>query len=140
MINVSITENDALRELVKIQKSNPQKISEKIQNALVKEGVLYLGTEDAGLTLNEIADQSGYAIKYLFKLVYGTEGDTEQLEFFGALLFLGDSDCPMCGCDLERETEGLGNKEWENVSCTNCDYADSNEPDWDILPRGYEYA
>ena len=48
-------------------------------------------------------------------------------------------DCPQCGCELEQEEQGQGRFVWMDTECSNCDYASSDEPDWDTMPGGYAY-
>ena len=48
--------------------------------------------------------------------------------------------CPECGSDLECIDEGTYKGiDWETLQCPECEYGESDEPDWDIMPGGKDY-
>ena len=58
---------------------------------------------------------------------YHTEDRGEEIQSeFGRIY-----ECPECGCELDYE-EHL-------TKCTNCDYWDNLEPDYDSMSGGYDY-
>ena len=139
-MKVTLIHNDALREVAAQVTINTKELTEKIETALVDEGVINLDSEDAGHTIDEIALFSGYEAAELFKIVFGAETKShELLAFFGALTFMGDGDCPQCGGEVNTVLDGGHGHEWEDSECTVCDWANSTEPDWDIMPGGYSY-
>lgn len=51
-----------------------------------------------------------------------------------------DTECPECGSEMELFDYGYskyGN--WKHYRCLECGNEESNEPDWDDMPGGWDY-
>ena len=44
-----------------------------------------------------------------------------------------DKECPECGGCMNGEESFSGRYKWTDFVCSNCEYKEDNEPDWDLI-------
>lgn len=141
-----ILRNDAFRLLCELSGKPEEALEKQILNNLSLECICSLDMEDAGVDIQTIGESSGYDLDMLTRALFpdneSLQIDREPREILNAVFLWGtgsDESCPSCGCQLEEEHDGTDGISWTNYSCENpnCDFADSGEPDWDVLPGGY---
>lgn len=124
-----LEENESFNKIVELLKADKIKLNNLIIERLCRAGVLQ-GLEDCGKMIEEIIDGTWGAFEVTAFALRVCRNDLKEL-FKSLVVMSTEGDCPMCGCDVEVEEEGAWNQVWEIKSCTNCDYSETDEPDWD---------
>ena len=144
-MEISIQKNDAFR-LMSSASGYPENILEEIIiKRLIDEGMMTGDTIDCGLSIQQIAVENKYNALEIVKVLFpeGTK-NMEVIELMDSIYIFGTADdnpCPKCGCECEGTEDGADGHVWTEWKCSNseCDFADTNEPDFDVLPGGYAY-
>ena len=132
------TNKDLKRFATLVGKSNLVVINEVILSKLFELELIGDDNDDCGLTIKEILERSEYDSWEFINSLY--KSNQQSHDAMLTLLVINQlNDCQECGCEVEIESDSHGKYDWENKKCTHCDYADSNEPDWDTMPGGHDY-
>lgn len=138
-MEITIKPNDAFQVLQAITRDRITKVDEHIVRHLSNHENIELDSDDYGRSIQDVITERStktvnQVLKYMFMSV---DNRSEIKELLNHLIFVNakaDHPCPECGCELEFETDGFGNVEWVETACSNsnCEYQDTNEPDWDL--------
>ncbi len=114
-----------------------QELKDKIINTFINREAIGGDQDECGKTLGEIADEPDFrsVCLQIFKNV--SHVLLTNISNLVILSTLGD--CPQCGCETTEEEQGAFDRVWVETECSNCDYRDSNEPDWDTIRGGHAY-
>lgn len=137
MHNLTIQSSDELKILSVQFGFTEDELKNKIIDALIDYAVIEGSKEECGKAIGEIVDcyDIVFPLREIFKSISHTLVESINKQYIISTL----GDCPTCGCELETYEDGQGRYVWLNTECTNCDYKDSNEPDWDTMRGGYAY-
>lgn len=145
MINLYLVKDDNFNSLSNVLKLDSSQLVEKIENGFKDNDMELCDQEDAGVPITEICKNWGYDVSVV-ALKFLNRSDKKINDLFGNLFFKHINDeCPLCGHEINVEHDsGHANGksyEWENKDCSNgnCDYGETGEPDWDIMPGGHDY-
>lgn len=98
--------------------------------------------EDCGKTISELCKQAQTSPLEVAMKTFKSFGAAEVYTFSNLTIMSDEENpCPECGCKLEVEHDGADGYEWEEHACSNsdCDYKNTTEPDWDLMPGGADY-
>lgn len=135
MENLFLDTSKQLIELSQLVRKDPKDTINAIENGFKSLDADLYENEDAGVCFGEILEQmeikvSSFTCKFLGR------SDKTINELFSNLWFKHTlNDCPECGCEVEEETDGGFGYEWTEKNCTNCEWSESNEPDWDLMRK-----
>ena len=142
-MEITIKDNDALEAVSLFMPDTKKDIIQKIISDLTESEFLMEPTEEVGMTIQEMVDEFGHqslddAINATFPIYINNQ---EFREVFSAILFWGDGSehpCELCGCEMDGEEDGADGRVWTDWKCSNsnCEGAETNEPDWDCMPGG----
>lgn len=145
IVKITILKNDAFALMTTATGYSENTLEEIIIKRMVDEGLMAGGIEDCGFSVQHIGFENKYDIFDLMNVLF-PEGvkNTEIMELLDSIIFWGDGSehpCPQCGCECDGEEDGADGHVWTDWKCTNgeCDFADSGEPDWDVLPGGHAF-
>lgn len=148
MDNIVLQENDSLIELSKASGLTTADITERVIYAMDEVfGLIGNQKEDCGKSVKQAADYHGVSVRDIAPEVFRRTNvfiTDEIISFIEGLVFWGNAEkpCPECGCELNYEGDSADGYSWVNIDCSNsaCDYATSDEPDWDTMPGGHNYS
>ena len=135
--NYTLLDNDSLEHIAKVIGRTEAEISEIVVKTFYDIDII-MSLDDCGKTIGELIDGE-FSVKQAIEHVLGYYNKEIETSFSNLVIWGAAYECPECGCSLDEVPESSSGYEWVDIDCTNCDYADTNEPDWDIMPGGYGY-
>lgn len=145
MKKIELKNNDALGFLISQTGKTKESLEERIFGKLIKEELLDVDDEEciAGMTIFKIFEEiGGQTNKTAITLFLLDKATKEFIEIMDGITVWGKAnECPLCGCELEKEGEysspdwedGHVDTFWEDEYCTNpyCEYRENiidNDP------------
>lgn len=132
-MKVTIKRNDAFYVFsLSVNFKDQTRLTNNILHSMLEEGIIGGDNGDCGLTIQQILDEAGYTGDQFMALVFPNLKNTEEAKnlLHSILIMHKNGDCPDCGCETSENRDGG----YVYKDCTNCEWADHNEPDIDILP------
>lgn len=116
-----------------------EQLKDRIIETFIKYEAIGGDQGDCGQKLTDVADYD--SSRSAIREIFGGMSYILFLNLSQQIIISTLGDCPMCGCETEEEEQVYDKHSWVDIACTNhnCEYKDSNEPDYDILPSGYHY-
>lgn len=145
MQNLYLVQNNGFDSLKTALGLETSELIMKIEHGLINNDMELCDYEDAGLPMSEVIEKYDYKLPAVALKLFGRSDKTIN-EHFGQIVFKHLNDeCPQCGHEIDvKPDSGRANGKlykWENKKCSNsnCDYAETGEPDWDCMPGGADY-
>ena len=143
-MKISILKNDAFVVLSKSTGIGFDNLEKTIIDSLIEEHMMSGDANDCGVSVEQIRVQNNYDISDIIEVIFGENENKEIPELLKEIYIWGDGSehpCPLCGCECEGTEDGAHGSVWMDWECSNgeCDFTDSGEPDWDVLPGGYAF-
>jgi len=142
MYNLILKNPEGISRLAAIANLSVEELTDIICKNLIDYGIVADDHRFCGKAFLKLFDDFvDIDIHYFIMRVFGI-CNSEILRLFNELYFIYYlEDCPECGYETEALDQENGKYKWEDTKCLNsdCDYAISNEPDWDIMPGGHDY-
>jgi hypothetical protein len=139
-MKITIRRDDALEGLSSLTKKDKIELAHHIIEQAIQAKVITNDKEYCGANLFEIFFDYGYNLIAATLFCLG-KCDPFLMDKFRNLVIWGIyDDCPDCGWETDFITgDCYKGHLWEERKCTNCGKVVSNEPDWDVVPGGYDY-
>jgi hypothetical protein len=140
-MDVIIKKNDAFRVLQTITTGVISDLEKYLFFKLKDERMMFADVEDCGKTLDEVRADNGVSMDYFLTEFFGRVSLTDEIpELIKHIEFVAsgsDNPCPVCGCELNQETDAEFGVEYMDTDCsnTNCSYSNTTNPDWDVLTK-----
>lgn len=137
-MDIQIKKNDALTVIASSVKLSIKETEQRILSFL-KNHNEYISTEACGYSITDLSETEEFELKDMMNTCFIVlPENTEVEELLEGVFVWGLGSCPECGCGIHSELQEGDGFKWYDKSCLNCDYATSDEPDWDSMPGGYD--
>jgi hypothetical protein len=141
----TIRKNDSFSVLLTSIGTTSHNLEDSILNGLINEQLIESSYEDYGKNLQTIIDENDWEMTDFLNVIFPDKQlNSEILELFKGVQVWGcgsEKPCPECGCEMDPFGDGIGTLQWTNWECENpnCDYRETEEPDWDVMPGGIDF-